>query len=129
MIDSWDEIVKYYVRQWSINWQLKEKRNSKERIINVQVFKNVIQQKLESQILNVHNFWRNPTTTECVYQGFYNTACEPMQLTHVTGVAYSSFLWKHNIQVVNMHTRLIVNSVLKGFLKKGDTYLMEANLV
>jgi len=52
-----------------------------------------------------------------------------MQLTHVTGVAHTSFLWKHNIQVVNMHTKLTVNGVLKGFLKKVDSYLIEANLV
>jgi len=28
-----------------------------------------------------------------------------------------------------MHTRLTMNGVLKGFLKKGDSYLIEANLL
>jgi hypothetical protein len=28
-----------------------------------------------------------------------------------------------------MHMRLTMNGFLKGFLKKGDTYLIEANLM
>jgi hypothetical protein len=43
------------------------------------------------------------------------------RLARVTGVAYASFLQSNKIQIVYMHKMLILNGVLKDFLKKGDS--------